>query len=126
MPEAEHALHEMLQRASIPALVMCLARITEDGRWLESARPASDCSPSAAAWSTWQTSASMPPRTWGSAVGGKAVRMDVGDEDDVERAGREPEAAGRVDVPVNCAGVLQRTLPPRRAIDEGAGPVRAH
>lgn len=37
MPAAEHALHEMLQRASIPALVMCLARITEDGRWLEAA-----------------------------------------------------------------------------------------
>lgn len=70
MPAAEHALHEMLQRASIPALVMCLARITEDGRWLE--------------------------------------------------------AAGRVDVLVNCAGVLQRTLTPRRAIDEGAGPGRAH
>lgn len=35
MPKAEHTLHEMLQHASIPALVMCLAQITEDDRWLE-------------------------------------------------------------------------------------------
>ncbi|MBH1964133.1 MAG: NAD(P)/FAD-dependent oxidoreductase [Comamonadaceae bacterium] len=35
MTDSKATLHEMLQHASIPALVMCLAQITEDDRWLE-------------------------------------------------------------------------------------------
>lgn len=32
---ADQTLHEMLREASIPALIMCLAQITEDDLWLE-------------------------------------------------------------------------------------------
>jgi 4-hydroxyacetophenone monooxygenase len=32
---SDHTLHEMLQHASIPALILCLAQITEDDQWLE-------------------------------------------------------------------------------------------
>lgn len=32
MADARHSVHEMLQHASIPTLVMCLAQITEDDR----------------------------------------------------------------------------------------------
>ena len=35
MADARHSVHEMLQHASIPTLIMCLAQITEDDRWLE-------------------------------------------------------------------------------------------
>ncbi len=31
----DHSLHDMLRHASIPTLIMCLAQITEDDRWLE-------------------------------------------------------------------------------------------
>jgi NAD(P)-dependent dehydrogenase (short-subunit alcohol dehydrogenase family) len=47
------------------------------------------------------------------AVGGTAVEMDVGEENSVELACAQIHAElGEVDVLVNCAGVLQRTLPP--------------
>ncbi len=45
-------------------------------------------------------------------IGGKAARIDVGDEDDVQRAVREIDDDTPVEVLVNCAGILQRTLPP--------------
>lgn len=46
-------------------------------------------------------------------VGGIAVAMDVGEEDSVESAARQIHCQlGEMDVLVNCAGVLQRTLPP--------------
>jgi len=46
-------------------------------------------------------------------LGVLAVAMDVGQERSVEQAAVEVEARlGTVDVLVNCAGVLQRTLPP--------------
>jgi NAD(P)-dependent dehydrogenase (short-subunit alcohol dehydrogenase family) len=46
-------------------------------------------------------------------LGGTAVEMDVGDEGSVESAaGHIHASVGEVDVLVNCAGVLQRTLPP--------------
>lgn len=46
-------------------------------------------------------------------MGGTAVEMDVGEEASVEvAAARIHAAVGEVDVLVNCAGVLQRTLPP--------------
>ncbi|WP_258234716.1 SDR family NAD(P)-dependent oxidoreductase [Cupriavidus pinatubonensis] len=46
-------------------------------------------------------------------TGGVAVEMDVGDEDSVaSAAGRIHADVGEVDVLVNSAGVLQRTLPP--------------
>ncbi len=32
MADARHSVHEMLQHASIPTLIMCLAQITEDDR----------------------------------------------------------------------------------------------
>ncbi len=32
---SDHSLHDMLKHASIPTLIMCLAQITEDDRWLE-------------------------------------------------------------------------------------------
>lgn len=42
-----------------------------------------------------------------------AVAMDVGDESSVDRAAADIQVQlGSVDVLVNCAGVLQRTLPP--------------
>jgi NAD(P)-dependent dehydrogenase (short-subunit alcohol dehydrogenase family) len=44
---------------------------------------------------------------------GRALALDVSDEHSVNAAAGEVMAAcGRVDVLVNCAGVLQRTLPP--------------
>jgi NAD(P)-dependent dehydrogenase (short-subunit alcohol dehydrogenase family) len=48
-------------------------------------------------------------------TGGWAVALDIGDEHSV-KAGAEAIRArfGQVDVLVNCAGVLQRTLPPGR------------
>ena len=47
------------------------------------------------------------------ATHGVAVELDVGDEDSVQNAAdRIREQHGRVDVLVNCAGVLQRPLPP--------------
>jgi len=46
-------------------------------------------------------------------LGGIAVVMDVGEEDSVEAAARQLNAQlDEIDVLVNCAGVLQRTLPP--------------
>lgn len=45
-------------------------------------------------------------------VRGKALCIDVADEDDVGRAIRQAESEGPVDALVNCAGILQRTLPP--------------
>lgn len=45
-------------------------------------------------------------------VGGMALCMDVADEQDVTRAAHQIEAEGPLDVLVNCAGILQRTLPP--------------
>lgn len=46
-------------------------------------------------------------------LGALAVAMDVGEESSVELAAADIEARlGFVDVLVNCAGVLQRTLPP--------------
>jgi NAD(P)-dependent dehydrogenase (short-subunit alcohol dehydrogenase family) len=46
---------------------------------------------------------------------GHAVAVDVADDGSVAAAARDVIAAfGRVDVLVNCAGVLQRTLPPGR------------
>lgn len=48
-----------------------------------------------------------------SECGGHALAIDVGEEDSVNAAAEEVSAAfGRVDVLVNSAGVLQRTLPP--------------
>lgn len=45
--------------------------------------------------------------------GGLALEMDVGDEASVEAgAAFVRDSAGEVNVLVNCAGVLQRTLPP--------------
>jgi len=47
------------------------------------------------------------------AVDGIAIPVDVGDEVSVETAARHLQAqVGEIDVLVNCAGVLQRTLPP--------------
>jgi NAD(P)-dependent dehydrogenase (short-subunit alcohol dehydrogenase family) len=46
-------------------------------------------------------------------VGGSAVEIDVGDENSVEEAAKQiVRQLGAVDVLVNSAGVLQRTLPP--------------
>jgi NAD(P)-dependent dehydrogenase (short-subunit alcohol dehydrogenase family) len=46
-------------------------------------------------------------------LGGVAVAMDVADEASVDRAAATVDAqCGPVDILVNCAGVLQRTLPP--------------
>lgn len=46
-------------------------------------------------------------------LGGEAVVMDVADEASVDRAAATVDAQhGPVDILVNCAGVLQRTLPP--------------
>jgi NAD(P)-dependent dehydrogenase (short-subunit alcohol dehydrogenase family) len=48
-------------------------------------------------------------------IGGLAVALDVAEEDSVaEAASRVASEAGPVDVLVNSAGVLQRTLPPDR------------
>lgn len=46
-------------------------------------------------------------------TGGIAVEMDVGEESSVQAAASLAQAqVGEIDVLVNCAGVLQRTLPP--------------
>ncbi len=45
-------------------------------------------------------------------IGGRAVQLDVGDENDVQRVVREIDDSTPVDVLVNCAGILQRTPPP--------------
>src|SRR5438128_1027206 len=46
-------------------------------------------------------------------IGGVSVEMDVGDEASVDAAGDLAERQlGQVNVLVNCAGVLQRTVPP--------------
>jgi NAD(P)-dependent dehydrogenase (short-subunit alcohol dehydrogenase family) len=46
-------------------------------------------------------------------LGGNAVTLDVGDENNVEKAATEIEARfGTPDILVNSAGVLQRPLPP--------------
>jgi NAD(P)-dependent dehydrogenase (short-subunit alcohol dehydrogenase family) len=46
-------------------------------------------------------------------IGATALAIDLGDEDSVRSAAAEFEARfGPADVLVNCAGVLQRTLPP--------------
>lgn len=45
-------------------------------------------------------------------VDGRALHMDVSDEVSVARAARDAAADGPVDALVNCAGILQRTLPP--------------
>jgi NAD(P)-dependent dehydrogenase (short-subunit alcohol dehydrogenase family) len=48
-----------------------------------------------------------------SSLGGIDLAVDVGDEASVDAAVQRVAAkAGQVDVLVNCAGVLQRTLPP--------------
>lgn len=45
-------------------------------------------------------------------IGGKALEIDVGDEASVTAAGNcLRDSYGGADVLVNCAGVLQRTLP---------------
>ncbi len=50
-----------------------------------------------------------------SSIGGIDVAVDVGDEASVDAAAQQVAAkVGAVDVLVNCAGVLQRTLPPDR------------
>jgi NAD(P)-dependent dehydrogenase (short-subunit alcohol dehydrogenase family) len=44
-----------------------------------------------------------------------ALHIDLGDEHSIEHAARELESTlGAADVLVNCAGVLQRTLPPEQ------------
>ena len=46
---------------------------------------------------------------------GTALHIDLGDEHSIERAAREvAESMGTAHVLVNCAGVLQRTLPPEQ------------
>lgn len=46
-------------------------------------------------------------------IGGRALALDVADEDSVRNAAEEAKSFGEpVDVLVNSAGVLQRTLPP--------------
>lgn len=45
-------------------------------------------------------------------IGGKAIFIDVGDEDQVQAVVSELDHAEPVAVLVNCAGILQRTLPP--------------
>ncbi len=46
-------------------------------------------------------------------IGGVALQIDVGDEDSVSAAANcVLEKYGKTDILVNCAGVLQRTLPP--------------
>jgi NAD(P)-dependent dehydrogenase (short-subunit alcohol dehydrogenase family) len=48
-----------------------------------------------------------------AALGGVPIAMDVADEASVDRAAAAIDAqCGDVDILVNCAGVLQRTLPP--------------
>lgn len=48
-----------------------------------------------------------------SEIGGRAVEIDVGDEASVEAAAAQIDTQlGPVDILVNSAGVLQRTLPP--------------
>lgn len=47
------------------------------------------------------------------AIGGHPVTLDIADEAAVRRAQQEIASAwGKVEILVNCAGVLQRTLPP--------------
>lgn len=49
------------------------------------------------------------------ATGGMAVELDIADEAAVRRAQQEIGSKwGEVDILVNCAGVLQRTLPPEQ------------
>ena len=46
---------------------------------------------------------------------GTALHIDLGDEHSIERAAREvADSMGTAHVLVNCAGVLQRTLPPEQ------------
>jgi len=46
-------------------------------------------------------------------IGGVALQIDVGDEDSVSAAANcVRDSYGMADILVNCAGVLQRTLPP--------------
>ena len=47
-----------------------------------------------------------------ASVDGWALEVDVGEDASVERAAARVLEAGGADILVNCAGVLQRTLPP--------------